>query len=499
MRIIALKWYHKAADLSPDDYRVPWNISAVYFEMGDYANTSAYTRKTLELVSDEAVRQKVLIREAKAHLHLRKLVEAQAVIAILLESDEKRHLQEAMKCMQIYDMATSSANANSSLVRSLPYYKPQMEMVREYYNVGHDKANTMLDPFLTYNSTATETLSFLFAGIGDARHLLQTFQAIAVVEAKNSKRRYHFTINDVKPEVFARDLLIFMLLGQLTKELPSRDAQPKTSSKNVWLILATLFYTFIGQVMPLEVYNHLQEVIKATIGALEQPHLLPRWIRIDQKDIPTINAALRSWQAEVQDTFTTRDFIRNIIKTRMHNSMNMRRYGITDEDQLQEIAAALRTEYQQWSKTGYLTPPNAFMNGELRAIISISDSRDRVAKLRQHVENTWKINPTLIDIGFVRQDPDVFDIGHNPFELEEHLYGGCVWPSPEKVKKLFDYTQPFFISVARAIEQINEHLTVEVITGDITRLLEGIQHGLLTDRDATYPTRYDRIHLSNIP
>jgi tetratricopeptide (TPR) repeat protein len=124
MRIIALKWYHKAADLSPDDYRVPWNISAVYFEMGDYANTSAYTRKTLELVSNEAVQQKVLIREAKAHLHLRKLVEAQAVIAILLESDEKRHLQEAMKCMQIYDMATSSANANSSLVRSLPYYKP---------------------------------------------------------------------------------------------------------------------------------------------------------------------------------------------------------------------------------------------------------------------------------------------------------------------------------------------------------------------------------------
>jgi hypothetical protein len=139
------------------------------------------------------------------------------------------------------------------------------------------------------------------------------------------------------------------------------------------------------------------------------------------------------------------------------------------------------------------------MNGELRAIISLSDSRDRVAKLRQHMENTWKINPTLIDIGSVRQDPDVFDIGHNPFKLEEHLYGGCVWSSPEKGKKLFDYTQPFFIGVARAIEQISEHLTVEIITGDVTRILESIQHGLLTGRDATYPTRYDRIHLSNIP
>jgi tetratricopeptide (TPR) repeat protein len=52
MRIIALKWYHKAADLSPDDYRAPWNISAVYFEMGDYANTATYARRTLELVSE---------------------------------------------------------------------------------------------------------------------------------------------------------------------------------------------------------------------------------------------------------------------------------------------------------------------------------------------------------------------------------------------------------------------------------------------------------------
>jgi hypothetical protein len=115
--------------------------------------------------------------------------------------------------MQIYNMNGSSVTVKSSLVRNLPYYKPQLEMVRECYSVGHDKANPMLDPFLTDNSTPTETLAFLFAGIGDARHLLQYLQFIIVVEAENPGRPYHFTINDVKSEVFARDLLFFMLLS----------------------------------------------------------------------------------------------------------------------------------------------------------------------------------------------------------------------------------------------------------------------------------------------
>jgi hypothetical protein len=74
-----------------------------------------------------------------------------------------------------------------------------------------------------------------------------------------------------------------------------------------------------------------------------------------------------------------------------------------------------------------------------------------------------------------------------------------VWPQPKNPKKLFDYAKQFFVSAAKALTQIGDRLVVEGVSGDVTVLLEGIQHGLLKKRDHTYPTKYDRIHLSNIP
>jgi hypothetical protein len=42
---------------------------------------------------------------------------------------------------------------------------------------------------------------------------------------------------------------------------------------------------------------------------------------------------------------------------------------------------------------------------------------ERVPELRQHVESTWAISKTLVDIGFVRQGRDLLDVGHNPISL----------------------------------------------------------------------------------
>jgi len=109
------------------------------------------------------------------------------------------------------------------------------------------------------------------------------------------------------------------------------------------------------------------------------------------------------------------------------------------------------------------------------------------------------INPSLIDIGLLRQSEDLFDVGHNPFELEFRLYDGCIFPHPANATKLIDYAQKFFVAAARALEQVRQHAVVEAISGDVTEVLEGIKHGLLKGRNTTYPTRYDRIHLGNIP
>jgi hypothetical protein len=75
---------------------------------------------------------------------------------------------------------------------------------------------------------------------------------------------------------------------------------------------------------------------------------------------------------------------------------------MTEEDEVQAVAPVLRAEYKQWLKTGYLTPPSAFTQKELQAILTIANIGERVLKLRQHLESTWKINRTLVDIGFIR-------------------------------------------------------------------------------------------------
>ena len=52
----------------------------------------------------------------------------------------------------------------------------------EYYNVGHDDATPQVDVPLIFMSGPKETLSFLFGGIGDARHLYATLTSIAEAE-----------------------------------------------------------------------------------------------------------------------------------------------------------------------------------------------------------------------------------------------------------------------------------------------------------------------------
>jgi hypothetical protein len=165
-------------------------------------------------------------------------------------------------------------------------------------------------------------LAFLFGGIGDARHLLQTIQAIASDEAKSpSTRHYHFTINDIKPEVFARNLLFFMLLGKLAEALPPSNAKSANLSKSASLALTTLYYIFIGQLMPPEIHDHLQSVIQLTLERLKQTTTLPQWIKIYQKDVQSTRSALQSWKTEVPNTYAPKDYILNIIRAQMQNKM----------------------------------------------------------------------------------------------------------------------------------------------------------------------------------
>ena len=63
--------YNQAVEVAPNDPAPLSNLSAVYFEQGDYASVVTASDRALELLDDDAKRQKLLLRKVKSHVYLR--------------------------------------------------------------------------------------------------------------------------------------------------------------------------------------------------------------------------------------------------------------------------------------------------------------------------------------------------------------------------------------------------------------------------------------------
>ena len=83
--------------------------------------------------------------------------------------------------------------------------------------VAFEKVN-LKDPMIAY----------LFGGIGDARHVFKTLLDIKHREEyfKAPVRKYHLTIVDINPHALARDLIVFVLLDDLSKQNDFDSEQP---------------------------------------------------------------------------------------------------------------------------------------------------------------------------------------------------------------------------------------------------------------------------------
>jgi len=229
----------------------------------------------------EPDRQKMLLRLAKALLLRKKYPEAKARLAALGDCPEKAALEQAAQHETSDSPTVTKASASSNSVRKLPYTKPHVDDVAEFYNVGHDTPGSMYDALLFFRADETETLAFFYAGIGDARHAFQTMTSIRrledVKDLEVKKMSFHFTLNDVKHEVLARDLLFFLLLERLCSELPAGAdfMDHRKASEPAKKTLLTLAYIYIAAIVPPEVNNDLQAVLAHAITSLLSKTGLP--------------------------------------------------------------------------------------------------------------------------------------------------------------------------------------------------------------------------------
>ena len=146
-----------------------------------------------------------------------------------------------------------------------------MHTTTEYFTVGHDVVSSLFEPDVCakyVGEPGKKFMSFFLAGLGDDRRLLQTLNVITESEKKSivPKRTYHFTVNDIQKSALARDLIIWMLLDELSK-LKSMPEQAALE------ILNTVFFIFLSTVMPSYAFAQLHKTSSPTSWTIKSRSL----------------------------------------------------------------------------------------------------------------------------------------------------------------------------------------------------------------------------------
>ncbi len=367
-------------------------------------------------------------------------------------------------------------------------------------------------------SASSESCSFLFGGIGDARNLYATLIHIADYERTyepSSTRKYHFAINDIMAPTLARNLIIFYMLQDLTTLKENFDKTLK---------LASIFYIFCAQIMPPFAYNHLQTTIETIIKALDSGSSLLDWLFLGVPERSAVRKALVSWKEEGENLCSTSEITASVVQ--VNQEMRQAKVDIFGES-MEKIPAGCSKEMALYRNTAVLYPPRIILGKHEPSMQSMLDSYERsnempVKEIKAYCNDSWKVNITLLDVEgekVRREEGGEFGVAFNPFHAAADLYKEMLLPKPGNPQSLYDYiagffikTNPqslydyiagFFIKTAAALQYLRGRVIVEGICGELFTVMEKIRYNLTdwrgNDITAAFPTQFDRIHESNIP
>ena len=459
--------------------------------MGRYAESIGVIEKTLQLSTlDDQLRTKLMLRLIRSKLQTKACVPgAQELIEqdrVLLSS-----IRSHVEAVALLD----KSEARSQVIARLPRYTASLMAGHEYYVIGHDRAEAQIErPMIPKDPS--EPLSFLFAGIGDARHMYRTWISIRAFEKGDQvtdRRRYHFTINDIKAGALSRNLIVLELLARLGE---ATDDGVKAQ------LQTTLFFVYIGAVMPSHVYERLQAAITQVIHALKSNDELPAEVKLGTNCKATLIQCLKSWQGEVDSLCTTAEAIQRV---RSHNNQTVGIEGAKESLKTGQIDPRCREELQSFLGTGAHWPPikcTAEFEPELATLLNETPVGKHSGKVRKYIATHWRVNPTLLDLEWHRDCRGSADgtLQFNPYEAVDHLVGRADLKImiPARSDRLLDFLSPFFLEAAKAIKELHGRLTIECLLGDMTEALEQIRYSF-TDRPKGFPKLYNRVHMTNIP
>ena len=123
----AIPLYSQASELAPEDAAPLSNLSAAYYETGDYVSCLSASDKALAILIDQAKRQKILLRKAKAHAFLQDYNNAASLLNKIDAGDEKLELARAVvSSAQSFQVKQARKEVHDRILVDLPRCKQQM-------------------------------------------------------------------------------------------------------------------------------------------------------------------------------------------------------------------------------------------------------------------------------------------------------------------------------------------------------------------------------------
>jgi hypothetical protein len=164
----------------------------------------------------------------------------------------------------------------------------------EYYVVGHDTPEPLYDAKIA--QSAHKEMALMFAGIGDARHLHYTLMQIQASydKGRGTDKTFHFTLVDCKPAVIARDMVIMLLIHDLSEILKTRGKESKRTA-----LVACLYFTYLEPILPGHLGRILTSRIQRAVDMLEGRQGLPSYLDVPVLYRPPVIAILNEWKNEV--------------------------------------------------------------------------------------------------------------------------------------------------------------------------------------------------------
>ncbi|KAF8538715.1 hypothetical protein BDD12DRAFT_884306 [Trichophaea hybrida] len=510
---IAVEKYLESISLDANDPAPRRMLSSAKYEIGDYEGCIAVIHDALKLENDPAKRSALTIREAKCYFNLNRVVEAgQTLIGCEDDKDAKIVLSAIENFREITEQDKRKAREETL---GIPIYRPNLHSgIGEYFPRGHDMPLAGIDfedlvKRAKQNAPEPLDVSFFYGGVGDCRHFYQQLHHIYAYNKewreKNqilSTDKFSFTLQDWKPHVMARNVILFRMLHDISL-IPGRIEDQAEGKKEQISILSAIWYVFDRDIMPAYVFSRLNATMQTLLDSGENFDL--PWLRCDPNTATTIRAVLKYWLNDMDDL--TKRFDVRYAQTVLQW---VKQSKLLEEGLLKVFK--LEPEWLIFSFSMMMFPPQQLMEDEEPELLPLLQDRskpiaEKQASLSEYARKNWEVNVTLF------QEPEWYSKWHNvwndsidPLETVERFWNGHTkyniielqqFKQSNSPPSLIELCMPIMRSCADVLSQLN--ITVEFRIDEVNHQLDCIRYDTGERSCNGIPTSYDTIFLSNIP